>query len=353
MTEKAGACPILMTPLPGDLTSPGWAAQAESILREARESCPPGAELCALLPAGELEPEPYGELPFGEAVDHYAAAGELAARCGAQSILLYRGKTLLQARAGVLGCRRARLPVYVVMEISGEGEGLGEGGDILSALVTLQELGIAAFGFYSSVSGILMEPLAQAAPCRQVPLIALTRDLTGALQDAETRELFRSRTTALAARGADWQGIAEAGEETAAAVEALLTAPPCPIGITDYRREEEIWAAGEQQVFYLDANLEFSRPISCECDMAEEILRLEHEGEETICIQLETADDGYSISQNNANLTSLPVVFSTDSEEALESGLFHYNGRAIVDGRSLIGEERLKEIAGRYGAIIV
>lgn len=353
MVESAGSSPVLMVPLPEGMYDNRWAADAEELLRRAREDCPPGAELCALLPAGGLLMEPYGELPFSEGVDHYAAAAGLAARCGADSVLIYRARTLLQARAGVLGSRSSRLPVYVVMEVTGEGEGLGGGGDILSAFVTLQELGIAAFGFYSSVAGILMEPLEAAAPCRHVPLIALTRDLTGALQSAETRELFQSRTASLAARGAQWQGILESGEEAESAVRTLLAAPPCPVEIIDYRAEEEIWAAGEQQVFYLDANLEFSEPISCESDMADEILRLEREGEETICIQLETADDGYSISQNNANLTMLPVAFCTDSEEALESALFYYNGRAIVDGRSLIPEERLREIAERYGAIIV
>ena len=138
-----------------------------------------------------------------------------------------------------------------------------------------------------------------------------------------------------------------------AAVAALLEAPVPAIRRVDYRGEEEIWAAGEKQVFYLDGGIEFSDPILCQSDMADEIIQLEHQGEEAICVQPETADDGYNISLNNANLTMLPVVFLSDDEEALDNALFYYNGRAMVDSRSLIPEERLEEIAGRYGAVVV
>ena len=39
--------------------------------------------------------------------------------------------------------------------------------------------------------------------------------------------------------------------------------------------------------------------------------------------------------------------------QALDSVLFAYNGRAIVDSRSLLPEERLEEIARRYGAVVI
>ena len=69
--------------------------------------------------------------------------------------------------------------------------------------------------------------------------------------------------------------------------------------------------------------------------------------------QPETPEDGYSISRNNANLIRLPAAFLSDDEEALDSVLFAYNGRAIVDSRSLLPEERLEEIARRYGAVVI
>ena len=352
--ETAGCKPTLLCPLPGGLFDDAWAKEAEAALRLAREDCPPGAELCALLPAGGFFLEPYGELPFAQGVACCASAAGMAKRAGADSVLIHRAGSLLQARAGVLGARTAGLPVYVTMEIAGEGEDLLRGGNILSAFVTLQELGVAAFGFYAAVAGVLLDALGQVAPCARVPLAAITRDLTGALPVPETQALFASRAARLAGLGAGWQGIFGAGEEeVSAAARALSEAPPCSIPRVDYRGEEEIWAAGEQQVFYLDANLEFSDPIPCESDMADEIIRLEREGEEAVCIRPETPEDGVMISLNNANFAQLPVAFQCDDEAALDSALFHYNGRAIVDSRSLIPEERLREVARRYGAVVV
>ena len=354
--QAAGVGAVLMAPLPDGLFDGAWSSAAREKLREAREGCDKmgGAELCALLPAGGFLIEPYGELPFAAAVAHYAAAAKEAKDQGADSVLLHRARSLLQARAGVLGAREAGLPVYVTVELTGEGEGLAGDGDILAAFVTLQELGVAAFGFCAAVTGIILDAVGTVAPFSRVPLIALTRDLTGELPGPETGALFTARTARLAQLGAVWQGILGAeGRELACAIETLsgVRAPEAPR--VDYRGEEEIWAAGEKQVFYLDGGIEFSSPIRCESDMADEIIRLEHQGEQAICIQPETADDGYNISLNNANLTMLPAAFLCDDEDALDSALFYYNGRAMVDSRSIILPERLREIAARYGAVVV
>jgi len=158
VVKAAGAKPALMVPLPEGLFDEGWAAAAEQRLREARRSIDGlgGGELCAVLPAGGLLMEPYGELPFAQGVAHYTSAAEGAKAWGADSILIHQARTLLQARAGVLGARSSGLPVYATMEITGEGEGLAGGGDILAAFVTLQELGVAAFGFCAAVTGIIL-----------------------------------------------------------------------------------------------------------------------------------------------------------------------------------------------------
>lgn len=352
----AGVDAVLMVPLPDGLFDEAWSDAARERLqagREARERLA-GAELCAVLPAGGFVMEPYGELSFGSGVAHYAAAAKEAREQGADSVLLHRARSLLQARAGVLGAREAGLPVYVTMEITGEGEGLAGGGDILAAFVTLQELGVAAFGFCAAVTGIILEAIQAVAPYARLPLIALTRDLTGELPTPETGALLAARTTRLAQLGAVWQGILGAGaQEVGPAIEALSAGPVPSLPQVDYRSEAEIWAAGEKQVFYLDGGIEFSDPIRCESDMADEIIRLEHQGEQAICIRPETGDDGYNISLNNANLTMLPAVFLCDDEEALDSALFYYNGRAIVDSRSIIPDKRLRQIAGKYGAVVV
>lgn len=354
--KAAGVEPVLMVALPEGLFDDAWAAAAAEKLQAGREVCDRlgGMELCAVLPAGGFIMEPYGELPFAAGVAHYAAAAKKAEACGADSVLIHRARSLLQARAGVLGVRSSGLPVYVTMEITGEGDGLAGDGDILAAFITLQELGVTAFGFCAAVAGIILDAMKEVAPYHRVPLMALTRDLTGELPDPETGALFAARTAGLAELGAVWQGILGAGApEVVSAAKALSEAEIPEAPQVDYRSETEIWAAGEKQVFYLDGGIEFSSPLRCESDMADEIIRLEHQGEQSIRIQPETADDGYNISLNNANLTMLPAVFLCDDEEALDSALFYYNGRAMVDSSSVIPEERLREIAGRYGAVVV
>ena len=98
VAEAAGLLPVLAVPLAEGLFDEVWAAQAKKTLEEAKGRCPAGTELCAQLPAGGLLMEPYGELPFAQGVAHYAAAARLAKEKGADSILVHRAGSLLQAR---------------------------------------------------------------------------------------------------------------------------------------------------------------------------------------------------------------------------------------------------------------
>ena len=68
----AGAPPAVLVPLPfpRGFFDPEWAAFAREELARVRGLCPPGTELCALLPAGGFAIEPYGETPFAQCVAH-------------------------------------------------------------------------------------------------------------------------------------------------------------------------------------------------------------------------------------------------------------------------------------------
>ena len=57
--------------------------------------------------------------------------------------------SLRHARAAVLACRDFGLPVFVTMVVDDEGR-TAENNSLLSCLVTLQELGISAFGLNCS-----------------------------------------------------------------------------------------------------------------------------------------------------------------------------------------------------------
>ena len=56
----------------------------------------------------------------------------------------------------------------------------------------------------------------------------------------------------------------------------------------------------------------------------------------------------------NAHMLDMPVAFESESLEALESALLHYNGKAIVVSTSCeIDKEDLQTLAERYGAIVM
>ena len=130
-------------------------------------------------------------------------------------------------------------------------------------------------------------------------------------------------------------------------------APPPAGDKINYLDREEIWAADETQVYYLDTAMEYSPPMACGRDMADRILEMEREGWDALCIRADTPEDGDSILQNNAHLARLPVVFLSDHPAALEAALRAYHGRAIVDSRSALDPRELGRIAAQYGAVVL
>ncbi len=263
-------------------------------------------------------------------------------------------RTLPEARAAVLGAREAGLPVLLAMDLFGEGDTLAGGGDILSAFVVLQELGLAAFGFRAGVTGIALSALERLQPYSRIPLLSISGDMAKALAPGDAEELFARRAAGLARLGVTMMGIDGAGGDClAAAARALANAPPPAGDKINYLDREEIWAADETQVYYLDTAMEYSPPMACGRDMADRILEMEREGWDALCIRADTPEDGDSILQNNAHLARLPVVFLSDHPAALEAALRAYHGRAIVDSRSALDPRELGRIAAQYGAVVL
>ena len=351
----AGAQPVAVVPLPENLKpGPEGTACCRRLMEKAREQTGGEALLCAAIFAGDLILEPYGAIPFAAGVAHFHELAAACAAAGAHWVMVYCARSLLQARAGVLGCRAAGLPVLVSMEPLGEGEVLLGQTDLLSAFAVLQELGIAAFGYSTSFTGAQLEALETIRPHRRIPVFSVTRNLTGNLSAEDTNILFAQRARQLSALGVGMMGIRGAKEEQLVyAAGALREAR-----LADQEEESElepdnIWAANETQVYYLDENLEFSDPVECRLDMTDDVLEAERSGCDVLCIQLDSADDAYAISLNNGHIDQLPVAFLGESEEALEAALFYYNGRAIIDSRSGLEPEVLEELADRYGAVVL
>lgn len=350
----AGVDTIAVLTLPEDLVpNETTATLCKSMLEEARLVTKGTATLCIAIPAGGFYYEPYGETPFGAGVAHFHEMANLCAKSGADCVMVHRAKSMLQARAGVLGARAAGLPVLVSMEPIGEGGLLGET-DLISAYAVLRLLGIAAFGYASSVTALQLPALAAICPHQDIPIFSITQNLTGGLSAEDTGELFAKRTTQLSALGVSAIGIWGAQEQQLVAAAAAIHQQPAAVpDERDSLTAADLWAANETQVYYLDANVEFSPPVQCRPDMTDDVLEAEKEVCDLLCVEVLTVDEAYAVSLNNGNMDQMPVCLFCHDEAALEAALFYYNGRAVIDSRCPLAPEVVKRLAEEYGALIL
>ncbi|MBE6391475.1 MAG: 5-methyltetrahydrofolate--homocysteine methyltransferase [Lentisphaerae bacterium] len=118
--------------------------------------------------------EPYGELPFEEAVAIFRELAAILAANGADGFAIETMMDIQEARAALLGCREAApdLPVIVTMTFENSGKTL-TGCDPAASLITMQSLGADAFGCNCSTGPAEMaEIIRKMRPFARIPLIA-------------------------------------------------------------------------------------------------------------------------------------------------------------------------------------
>ncbi len=333
-------------------------------IRAARQQYGPGLLIVGSRQAFGLETEeedPFEEYddrstPFGRTVERYAACAAQMKEAGCDVLLFSRLPSIAEARAAVLGGRRAGLPVWVGADIDREGEDMEDGTDVLATFITLQSLGAAAFGFGRPDSGELILPsLERIAPYAAIPLYARPECLTQE-EDGEDGEVMTPAEYEELAERFVRLGVEICGGGFGARSSHLLAVRNALEELTQevsrWDDEDDILLCTHNQTFFLDADLDISDPIPCEEDMSEELLTQEDMGADVLCIQLETPDDGVRFARNSI-LLGLPVAFLSDDPLALDRALFYYPGRAALDSRSLLEREELEEIAARYGAVVI
>lgn len=352
--EQGNAVGVVLA-LPEELSAGDEARLlCKSLVAEARVVTDGKAFICLAIPAGEFYYQPYGDTPFAAGVAHFHELAAIAAEAGADCVMIHRARSMLQARAGVLGARASGLPVLVSMEPVGEGDSLLGGTDLLSAYAVLRLLGIAAFGYASSVTALQLPAFEAISAHRSIPLFSITQNLTGSVASEQSGELFARRTEQLARLGVGSVGIWGAGQSQ------LMTAAGASTATLPLDEDErgtltaaDLWAANETQVYYLDENVELGEPVPCHHDMTDDVLEAEREVCSLFCIELHSQDEAITVSINNGNLDQMPVALSSDDEAALEAALFYYNGRAVIDSRSHLDEEIVERLASQYGALIL
>nr|WP_320114749.1 homocysteine S-methyltransferase family protein [uncultured Desulfuromonas sp.] len=127
---------------------------------------------------GDLAPtglfvEPFGDLPFDDAVAAYAEQARALVAGGVDGFVIETMMDLQEARAALIAVREScDLPVMVSMTFGTDGRTLN-GSDPLSALITLQSLGADAVGCNCSTGPQDMaKVIATMKPYADVPLLA-------------------------------------------------------------------------------------------------------------------------------------------------------------------------------------
>lgn len=277
---------------------------------------------------------PYGDYSFTELKTMYRERIENLPE--GYEFFLLEGITLLaDMRAAIFECRKLKKPILVTLPI--DSEMMTEHSlPADAALIIAQSLKADCFAIEAAEEDTLIDCIKKIRSYARIPL------------GVKAKELSEKTVEELVKNGASY--FIGADETTKALAEKYIRTAK-----TDNEETETIESmmlANEREAFFLEHDTtEISDPYSCSFGMGEELYELDEMGFDVIRIQLDTPDDALDFAEN-AHMTSLPVMFSSDDLIALKLALMLYQGRALIDKESLIDEEDMIRAAEKYGAII-
>ena len=262
---------------------------------------------------------PYGEYSFTELKAHYAEQIEKNRNA---ELFLLRGMTLLaDLRAALIECKKRGKAAAALLSVDGD---LTTDASLPAdaALITLQSMGLAAFGVFSDSEDTPADAVERLAPLASIPLF------------------FRAPNEAVG------------GRILRAAREARLL----PLGNNAFQppgeRETALLLANERQAFFLESDTtEISEPIPCNDGMETELFAASQESFDVLKIEIDTPDDAVAFAENAA-MALLPVMFGSGNDTALMLALMLYQGRALVDRTCGLSEAALEKAVRKYGAIL-
>lgn len=324
---------------------------------------------------------PLGPISFEQLVSCYAEQAKALEEGGVDLFVVETMLSVQEARAAVLGIRQvSTLPVMVTLTFDENGRTL-YGTDPLTALVTLQDLGIDAFGMNCSAGPEALLPHIQAMkPYAHIPLI--TKANAGLPEMVDGQAVFAMNPEIFAKRSAD---LVEAG---ASLVGGCCGTTPEHIRelVAELNRrhlmqhpEKEFKAeitcptvTTERKLYTFDSfeALEVDRRINAEAndeladdfadgmmdtlyDLIDEVL---DEEADIVCIDIDSdqynpCDIVEEVIQNLAQLNA-PAMISTKDMALLEKYLRLYPGRALVEIKEGADEAKTRALINHYSAQI-
>ncbi|MBQ6570673.1 MAG: homocysteine S-methyltransferase family protein [Clostridia bacterium] len=313
-----------------------------TLFSQVREAAFPQTILGAGLGSVPVEYDPDGICETERLIDIYREQIEVLAECGAEYFYFASMSSLEQMRAGVIAAKEFGLPVFLTVAANEDGR-TADGAQFLPCLLTLQKLGVDAFG----IDGVtafeeVFAVVKNAAQYSEIPFI-ITADIKNA--SPSVLKCFYSV-------GTRYIGATDA--ENFDACIKLSEIFENNSYAADINKYEVRAAANESEAFFLldDENLNFSEPLVCSFDLADELIDLDDETINVTVVEVCSKAEAHILSKN-VNMSRLPIAIAAANEEILEYSLLLFNGIAIVKSDCDIDFDKLSQIAAKYGAIVI
>ncbi len=324
--------------------------------------------------------EPFGDLPFEEAVAAFSEQIRGLAEGGVDLFVIETMMDIQEARAALLAVKET-YPAFTIVTLTYENGGRTlNGTDPISALITLQSLGADAVGCNCSTGPEAMLAFIEAMkPYATVPLAAKPNAGLPRLEGEETffdmdAATFAAHGPAFAAAGVNLLGgcCGTTPDHIRFLAETLRNAPPRPPVRTalsavssarNYRlleRNKPLVVVGERlnptgkkalQQELLAGRMSLVRQMTREQEQQQADLLDVNVGVPGIDEEKAIRD----VLALLATATELPLVIDSAKVETIETALRLYPGRALIN--SISGEkekcERLLPLAARYGAMFI
>lgn len=310
--------------------------------------------------AGDLSPTglfiyPMGDLSFEELVAIYTQQVQALERAGVDLYVVETVMAFSDARAAVLAIRSiSEKPIYVTFTVDERGKTL-TGTDALAALVTMQEMGVTAFGLNcSSGPDTMLKHLQRLAPHAKVPLIAkpnagLPRVEGGVTVYDCTPEEFVKYVPELAQAGVRvFGGCCGTTPEHIAALSQAVHGLDMNWSVAEM--PVELCAATERDAFFFtEEDLENCVEVVCSEDLEDDLMDADEEDALLIHLTVENAE-------TFAECTYAPhkplMINTNGNAAAMEAVLRVYQGIAICR-KGALEETELNRLASTYGLQIV
>ncbi len=310
--------------------------------------------------AGDLSPtglqmKPFGSAAFDEVVSVYREQAEALERAGVD---LYVAETLMslgEARAALLGIREvSSKPVMISFTCGRSGRNFA-GGNLAAALVTLQAMGVSAFGVNCFDDFSVLRPLISSFDrFAEIPIIAkpnagLPELVDGTLVYNLSPSDFSREALSLLNAGASLLGgcCGTTPEHIAALHAALSSAAPVHL----HAKRHVIMSVSDRSLYPLIPDEMDFDEVYCSDELMEDVQEAAQNGCSAVRIILRSEKDILSFASVQSML-DLPVILYSDNEDILERAVRIYSGLALYDSKDGL-TPAVEAMRKKYGLQII